>query len=66
MDNKFVKYNWPVKGEEVPFTEEENAQGNRTWAFDCGCVATSGAGAYGSTGDAWVMDHCPEHWENIY
>ena len=40
---------------------EENENGNRTRSFECGCVATSGAAAYGNTGSAWAYEYCNVH-----
>ncbi len=41
-----------------------NDNGNRTWEHPCGCVATSGAGSYGTPGSACSTDFCSfEHEE---
>ncbi len=39
--------------------EEKN--GNRTWIATCGCVGTSGAGAYETFGSGLAIEPCPQH-----
>ncbi len=36
----------------------ENNEGDRTWIYECGCVETSVAGAYGSIGSVSVWNYC--------
>ena len=45
----------------VDFILINNDHGNRTWQAACGCIMTSGAGAYGSAGSARQIDRCPRH-----
>jgi hypothetical protein len=38
-----------------------NDHGNRTWQAACGCLITSGAGAYGTTGSGRQIERCSRH-----
>ena len=40
---------------------ETNDEGNRRREFTCGCIVTTGAGAYSTPGSAWVYEYCPQH-----
>lgn len=57
----FLSYYDKLKG--WKFLDYEEDHGNRQWAFDCGCFATSGGGSYGSFGSAVCMDKCYKHAE---
>lgn len=44
-------------------SDETDNHGNRTVEYSCGCIGTSGGGAYGTRGSAWAWDECPWHTE---